>query len=53
MVFYYFSLSPLSVDRLVLWGWDLRTIGCTSLSLSLALPTSFNINNNNDEVNIS
>ena len=25
IVFYYFSLSLLSVYRLVLWGWDLRT----------------------------
>ena len=25
IVFYYFSLSLLSVNRLVLWGWGLRT----------------------------
>ena len=40
-----FSLSRLSVYRLVLWGWDLRT-------LSLALPTIFN-NNNNRKSNVT
>ena len=36
---------------LELWGWGLWTdgIGCKSLSLSLALPTSFNNKNNNNE----
>ena len=47
LVFYYFSLSLLSVYRLVLWAGVFGLIGCTSLSLSLALQTSFkNINNN-------
>ena len=49
IVFYSFSLYLLSVYRLVLWGWGLRTdnlIGCISLSLSLALPTLFHNNNN-------
>ena len=41
IVFYYFSLSLLSVYRLVLWGWGLRTDRVLSLSLSLALQTSF------------
>ena len=47
IVFYYFSLS-LSVYRLVLSGWGLRTdtVYITfSQRLSLALPTSFNNNN--------
>ena len=43
IVVYYFSLSRLSVDRLVVCGWGLELIGCISLSLSLALPTSLNI----------
>ena len=46
MVFYSFSLSLLSVYRLVLWDWVFGLIGCISLSLSLALPTLFNNNNN-------
>ena len=46
IVFYYFSLSLLSVYRLVLWGWGLHPDGCISLALSLAPPTYF-INNNN------
>ena len=41
IVFYSFSLSPVSVYRLVLWGWVFGPIGCISLSLSLALPTFF------------
>ena len=45
IVFYYFSFSLLSVYRLVLWGWGFRLIGCTSLSLILALPTFFNDDN--------
>ena len=48
-VFYYFSLSLLPVYTV---GWYCEAavfglIGCISLSLSLALPTSFNNNNNN------
>ena len=31
---------------LVLWDWGIRTDGCIPLSLSLALPTFFNNNNN-------
>ena len=46
IVFYYFSLSLLSVYRLVLWGGVFGLIGSISLSLSLALPTFFNSNNN-------
>ena len=42
IVFYSFSLSLLSIYRLVLWGWGLRTdYSVTSLFLSLALPTFF------------
>ena len=41
-----FSLSLLSVYRLVLWGCVYGLIGCISLSLNLALPTFFNNNNN-------
>ena len=41
-----FSLSLFSIYRLVLWGWVLGLIGCISLSLSLALPTFINNNNN-------
>ena len=48
LVFYYFSLSLLSVYRLVLWGWGLRSAWCILLSLSLALPTFINNNNNNN-----
>ena len=48
IVFFYFSLSLLPVYWLVLWGWDLRTDRVYLLSLSLALPTSFNNNNNNN-----
>ena len=47
IIFYYFPPSLLSVYRLVLWDCDLLTfwlIGCTSLSLSLAVPTPFNNN---------
>ena len=40
IVFYYFSLSLLPVYRLVLWAGVFGLIGCISLSLSLALPTS-------------
>ena len=40
IVFYHFSLSFLSVHRLALWGWSLRT-DRVSLSLRLALPTFF------------
>ena len=43
-----FSLSLLSVYRLVLWAGVFGLIGCTPLSLSLALPTFFNNNNNNN-----
>ena len=50
MVFYSFSLSLLSVYCLVLWGWVFGLIGCTSLSLSLALPTFFNNNGNNNNL---
>ena len=39
MVFYYFSLSLQSVNRLVLYGWVFGLIRCISLSLSFALPT--------------
>ena len=48
IVFYSFSLSLLSVDRLVLWAGVFGLIGCISLSHSLALPISFNNNNNNN-----
>ena len=51
LVFYYFSLSLLSVYRLVLWAGCFGLIGCISLSFSLALPTFFtnhNYNNNNN-----
>ena len=57
IVFYYFSLSLLSVYI----GWYCGAgvfglIGCTSLSLSLALPTSFNNSyynsNNNSSPNV-
>ena len=41
-----FFPSLLSVYRLVLWGWVFGLIGCISLSLSLALLTFFNNNNN-------
>ena len=42
-----FFPSLLSVYRLVLWDWVLRTdIWCISLSLSLELPAFFNDNNN-------
>ena len=34
IILYSFSLSLLSVYRLVLWGWGLRTIGCIYHSLS-------------------
>ena len=44
-VFYYFSLSLLSVYRFLL-GFVGPT-GCRSVSPSLALPTSFNNNDNN------
>ena len=48
IVFYYISLSLLSVYRLVLWDWGLSTDRVfITLSLSLALP-SFNNNNNVD-----
>ena len=47
-VFYYFSLSLLSVYRSVLWGCGLWTDRCSSLSPCLALPTSFNNNNNHN-----
>ena len=43
IVFYYFPFSLLSVYRLVLWGWGLRTFMVT---FTLALPTSLNNNNN-------
>ena len=42
-----FSLSLLSVYGLLLWAGVFGLIGCTSLSLSLTLPTFFNNNNNN------
>ena len=49
MVFYYFFISILSVYRLVLWGWGLRTDRVyITLSLSLALPTFFIDDNNNN-----
>ena len=52
IVFYSFSLSLLSVYRLVLWVWGLRTDRVyITLSLSLALPTSFHNNNNNNNNN--
>ena len=41
-----FSLSLLSFYGLVLWGWGLRTDKVLALSLSLALPTFFNNDNN-------
>ena len=44
----YVGLSLVSVSKLVLYGWGLRTDRVyITLSLSLALPTSFNNNNNN------
>ena len=43
---YYFSLSLLSVYRLVLWGWSLRTDRVYVTRFQLAMPTSFNNNNN-------
>ena len=50
IVFYYFPLSLLSVYRLVLWGWGLRTDGVYNnvyITLSqLALAISFNNNKN-------
>ena len=49
IVFYYFSLSLLSIYRLVLWGWVFGLIGCMSLSLSLSLPTFYNNNINKQE----
>ena len=49
-VFYYFSLSFLPVNRLVLWDWGLRT-DRVYITLTLALPTSFN-NNNLMSVNV-
>ena len=50
IVFYYFSLSLLSLYWLVLWGWGLRT-DRVYITLSLALPASFNNNNNNKKNN--
>ena len=52
IVFYYFSISLLSVYRLVLRAGVFGQIGCISLSLGLALPTSFinNYNNNNHKM---
>ena len=44
-----FFPSLLSVYRLVLWGWGIRTDRVYTLSLSLALPTFFNNNNNNKD----
>ena len=46
-IVFYVSFSLLSVYRLVLCGWGIRTDRCRSLSLSLALLTSFNNNNSN------
>ena len=52
IVFYYFSLSLLSVYLLVLYALGLRTNRVhTTLSLRLSLPTSFNNNNNNNDNN--
>ena len=48
LVFYSFSLSLLSVYILVCGAGVFGLIGCTSLSLSLALPTFFNNNNKLD-----
>ena len=45
---YYFPLFLLSVYRLVLWGWGLRTDRVNITSSLSALATSFNNNNNND-----
>ena len=50
LLYHYYSLllvflSLISVYRLVLWAGVFRLIGCTSLSLSLALLTFFNNNN--------
>ena len=49
IVFYYFSLSLVSVYMLVLWGWGLLTDRVYIISLSLAQLTSFN--NNNQMIN--
>ena len=46
IVFYYFSISLLPVYWLVLWARVFGLLGCISLSLSFALRTSFNNNNN-------
>ena len=46
-----FFPSLLSVYRLVLWGWGLRT-DRVYITLSLALPTFFNNNNNNNNINL-
>ena len=55
MVLYSFSLSLLSVHRLVLWGWGLRTdrVYITLQCVSLALPIFLNNNNNNNNNNNS
>ena len=50
LVFYCFSLSLLSIYRLVLWAGVFGLIGCLSLSLGLALPTFLNNNTNNEHV---
>ena len=47
IVFYYFSLSLLSVNRLILWGWGLWT---DKVYITLSQPRTavpFNNNNNN------
>ena len=48
LVFYYFALFLLSLSNLVLWGWGLRTDRVYITCLSLALPTFFNNNKNNN-----
>ena len=54
MVFHYFTIFPflyfLSIGSYCGAG-VFGLIGCTSLSLSLAMPTSYNNNNNNNDYN--
>ena len=50
IVFYYFSIFLLSVYRLVLGGWGLRTDRVYITLSAFALPNFLNNNNNNNNV---
>ena len=50
IVFYFFSLSLLSLYRLVLWGWGLRTDRVYATLSQPCTADLFNNNNNNNNI---